>query len=84
MRATANWLKHRFPEKNISRRVVRARQRYRCETRGETPEGHTPHIVAGEQYAYIGLRPIGGSSSGFRTRRICAACAIHFQLAEAE
>ena len=82
MIATSVWEPHRFPEKKITRRVVRARKPYRCETQGPTAEGHTPRIIAGEQYLKLGLRPMDGGSSGFRTRHICAACAIDFELAK--
>lgn len=79
--ATKPWLKHKFPAKSITRRVVAARRPYRCETMGTPPADHVARIRAGEVYLKVNLRPSRGSSSGWRTRRFCRACAVHFELA---
>lgn len=54
---------------------------YRCDAMGTPPAGHVALVAAGQPYLNVGLRPGRGSSSGWRTRRFCTACAVSFGLA---
>lgn len=81
IRTTPPWFKHKFPVKRITRVVVTAKRRYRCETMGPTTDGHAAAIQPGEKYLKVNLKPHPGVA-GWRTRRFCLACALHFELVE--
>lgn len=74
------WKGHRFPHRRITRRVVRARDRYRCEIQTRPPVGHVDWIEPGTHYLRVHIRPDPGRRVWGRVR-LCPACAEHVGLA---
>lgn len=83
LKASPPWLKHGFPSKQITRKVCVATVPYQCDREKGAPAGHQRIIPADAEYLKVNIKPRAGAHT-WKTRRLCSACAVAFELATLE